>query len=90
MAAAAGQEEMALGERVARVVLAVVGGVVTSTSMMRDIHRTSVAYRTPRTYLEVSKWMERGILLMVMEDIRDLEAIGLLQEMACRFKFYPD
>ena len=89
MAAVAAQEEMALGERVARVVLVVAGEVVTSTSTMRDTHRTSVAYRTPRTYLEVSKWMERGISLMVMGDIRHLGAIELLQEMACGFKFYP-
>lgn len=81
---------MALEERVARVVLAVEGGVVTSTSTMRDTHRTSVAYRTLRTSLAVSKWMERGISLMVMGDIRDRVAIGLLHEMACGCKFYPD
>ena len=90
MVAAVGQGEMVLGERVARVVLAVAGGVVTSTSTMRDTRRTLVAYRTPRTSLEVSKWMEREISLMDMGDIRDLGAIGLLREMACGFKFYPD
>ena len=89
MAAAVGQEEMALGERVARVELAVADGVVTSTSTMRDTHRTSVAYRTPRTYLEVLKWMERETSLMDMGDIRDLGAIELLRGMACGFKFYP-
>ena len=90
MAAAAGQEEMALGERVVRVELAVVDGVVTSTSTMRDTHRTSVAYRIPRTSSGVSKWTEGGILLTDMEDIRDLGAIDLLQEMACGFNFHPD
>ena len=90
MAAAAGLEEMAQGERVARVELAVADGAVTSMSTMRDTHQTSVAYRTPRTYLEVSKWMERGSSLMDMGDIRDLGVIELLRGMACGFKFYPD
>ena len=90
MVAAVGQEETALGERVARVVLAVADEVVTSMSTMRDTRRTLVAYRTPRTSLEVSKWMERGISLMDMGDTRDLGATGLLREMACGFKFYPD
>lgn len=81
---------MELGERVARAVLVVVDGVATSMSMTRGIHQTSVAYRIPRTSLEVLRSMGRESLLMVMEGIRDPGAIGLLQEKACKFIIHPD
>jgi len=45
------------------------------TFMTRDTHQTMAAFQIRRISLEVLKWMEQGILLMGMADIRDREAI---------------
>ena len=82
----AGQEGMALGERVVRVVLVVVGEAATSMSTMRGIHQILVAYRILRTSLEVLRLMGKENLLMDMAGIKHRGVIGLLQGMVCEYK----
>ena len=84
-----GQEETVLAELVARVVLVVADEAAISMSTMRGIHPTLGGYQIPRIYLEVSRWTERGILLMDMGGTNNRGATGLLPGMACERRICP-